>query len=208
MSTIRTTTKKGGKLRKKIPEKQATREAKIDTGITITTLKQDWGKKNEQEQEEAANKARNRNKTPIQQAKEMLENTHDQASREMYAEKQRALTKRTIIPDPPTIQMCIEEAKKGHRGKLLDAMGKESDLLILGLWEYIRHWADRLLAKLPMDVGELYQILENHGVETHALSKANGTVVLVKQHLENTPRNRNAVQLQHTRARSESGSTV
>ena len=37
-----------------------------------------------------------------------------------------------------------------------------------------------------MDVGELYQILANHGVETYNLAK--GTAPLAKQHLENTHR--------------------
>ena len=101
------------------PEPQSAKGSKRDAGIKISTLKQAWGKttenEEEEEAEEEANKTQNRNDTPIQQTKELIENTHDQAYREMYAEAQRELTTRTIVVDPEMRRLRIEEVKKGNR---------------------------------------------------------------------------------------------
>ena len=110
----------------------------------------------------------------------MLENTHAQASRAIYAETQRALTKRTLIADPETIGQCIEEAERETKESYWNPWGGGSDILILGLWEYARQWVERLLGRIPGDAGLTYQILENHGLETYALAKVKGTAPLEK----------------------------
>ena len=42
--------------------------------------------------------------------------------------------------------------------------------------------------RIPQDVGEIYQKLQNHGVETYALEKIRGTVQLILQHISQTHR--------------------
>ena len=55
----------------------------------------------------------------------MLENTHDQASREMYTETQIALIKRTMIADPETLAHRIEEAKRATKESDWDQWGEK-----------------------------------------------------------------------------------
>ena len=67
-------------------------------------------------------------------------------------------------------------------------MNKEQDLLILGIWEYIWQWADRILKRITQDVAGVYRILQFHGVETYILLKIKGNVELIIQHLNMTHR--------------------
>ena len=126
--------------------------------------------------------------TSLQKIKDLLEQTHDQAAREMFAETQKALGRRAIIVDPDTLTLCIEQIKEGNQGNLLTAMGKENDLLVLGLREYIWQWAGRIQTETLKDVGEIYEILENHGAETYSLAKLRGAAQLIKLHLDSTHR--------------------
>ena len=63
--------------------------------------------------------------------------------------------------------MPQNKSKQSTKGNYLELCGVGGvDILILNLWEYIWKWADRLLEKIPGDVGITYQLLENHGSET------------------------------------------
>ena len=59
--------------------------------------------------------------------------------------------------------MCRERVKKGNKGKLLESMGKDNDILIFSLRGYIWNLVERILERIQKDVGTTYQILENHG---------------------------------------------
>ena len=160
--------------------------------VTIKTLREAWNMDtNPTDNQTAFNAA------PSLRVKEMLESTHDQAARDMFSETQKALGKRTIIVDPEGLQQCITNIRESNQGKLLDSMGKEQDLLILGIWEYIWQWADRILLRVPQDVGEIYRRLECHGVETYILLKLKGTVELIRKHINLTHREQNTTNIQY-----------
>ena len=74
------------------PGHQAGKAPKLAAGIIVTTPKQAWHRTTNDENENDA--TRTFGETPMQIAKELLGNTRDQASREMYAETQRALAKK------------------------------------------------------------------------------------------------------------------
>ena len=109
------------------------------------------------------------NDNPALRVKEMLEAKHDQAARDVFAETQKAMGKRTIILEPHALEQCITNISQGNQGKLLESMNKAQDLLILGIWEYIWQWADRILKRIPQDVAEVYRILQFRGVETYII---------------------------------------
>lgn len=118
-----------------------------------------------------------------QRVKDIIEETDDIAARDARTETQKALGRRAIIVDPEALLQCAERIKTSNQGRLLDAMGKENDIIMLALWGYIWQWADRIIEKIPDDVGSLYETLELHGVGKYILVKLRGTAKLTRHHL-------------------------
>ena len=115
-----------------------------DGTVTFKTLRESWNMKGP---ENSPNNA-----TPAQRVKEMLEPTHDLAARDMFPETQKAMGKRTIVVGPDGLQQCLANIRNSNQCKLPESMGKGKDLLLLGIWDYIWQWADRILSRIPEDV--------------------------------------------------------
>ena len=146
-----------------------------EAGITVSTLKHAWGKVIDEI-------------PPVMRVKESLENSHDQAARDMYNEGQKALSKRTLILDPELPEQCIDHVRGCNQGKALGAMDKQHDIFLLGIWEYIYQWALRIEQRVPKDISEIYTKLQNHGLETYAITKILGTAQLILLHISRTNR--------------------
>ena len=81
--------------------------SKLDEDGTsiIKTLREAWGIQ--------TGPAENEN--PALRVKEMLETTHDQAARDVYAETQKAMGRRTIILEPHALEQCLANVRQGNR---------------------------------------------------------------------------------------------
>ena len=131
-STINTPTKAFLVIRKpqhstEAPGPAAAEERTTDADITVTTHK----KARNRENDTAATADE-----PAQRVREQLETSHDQSARDVYNEAQKSLSKRTIVLGPEALAQCIAHVRSTNQGKLLDAMGREHDILLLGIREY------------------------------------------------------------------------
>ena len=69
-----------------------------------------------------------------QRVKDIMGETHDIAARDAHTEPQKALGRRTVIVDPEALRQCAEHIKKSNQGRLLEAMSKDNDILMLAIW--------------------------------------------------------------------------
>ena len=94
-------------------QEQAEKAPKTDEGVTIQPMAMAW---NMNQNQGDANKS-------IRKTKELLEQTKDQAVREMSAETKKAIGRMAIIAGPETLSLRFDQIKEGNQGALLGAMG-------------------------------------------------------------------------------------
>ena len=99
-----------------------------------------------------------------------------------------AIGRRTIIVCPAGLAKCTTFAESTNQGILLTNIGKEHEILILSISEYIWQWVTRITNTTPHDMGQLYKELETQRAETFHVEKLRGSAKLIKDHLDTARR--------------------